>query len=523
MSKAVKKYLVLLLVLITVSAVFFLFAQRKEGFFIDEIYTYGLSNSYYAPFVTDLKDGDMRDRIFTREELLEYLTVGDDDALAFGSVAYNQGRDVHPPLYYWFFNLASSLTPHIFSVWTGLILNYIFLLLALVTLWKLAEILFDSISVSACAVLLYGLSVMAMSTALIIRMYMLLTLEGLVLCLLIALLIKKKAWWQYPAVAVTVLAGMLTQYYFVFFAFFLCLSYVIYALAHKQYKSMLVFSGCALGGVLGLLIVFPAFLTQVSADVLVSGGSAIDNLKATSQYASRLLFSVKDSAHRMKGMLYVSAAAVAALIILFGRVKAVIREKRFDFTSLYLIIPSFAAFVLIAIVSPVLELRYIYYLVPMLALAGALLIHMLETVLEDKKAVRIIIPVIVAAVSLWEARCLPPDWLFDEYSEYDAALLKHSDAQCVYIDDNYYSPIMYDMGQLLIFDDFLVTDDPASGEMLDYIGNSPETVVFIDISKDWASGYDSEEIIPKLKASTGYTNVTPLYSNGFSDVYLLSK
>lgn len=524
MSTRCKKILVLLLSLAVISSVFFLFAGRKEGFFIDDIYTYGLSNSYYAPFVTDLKDGDMTDKVFTREELTEYLTVGEDDAFAFDSVFYNQGRDVHPPLYYCFFHLLSSLLPpHVFSVWTGLLLNYVFLLLALLTLWKLSELLFDSVSVSACAILLYALSVMGLSTTLIIRMYTLLTLETLLLALLVTLLIKKKARWQYPAVALTILVGMLTQYYFVFFAFFLCLSYVIYALIHKEYKSMLIFSGCALAGVAGLLLVFPAFLTQVSADVLVSGGSAIDNLLDTSQYAARLAFYIKDSLHRMKGIAYTAAAAAVVLLILFGRVRTAVREKRLDFTAVYLILPAFAAFFLIALISPVLELRYVYCLIPMFALAAAGLLHMLETVLDGSRALRIALPILVAALSLWEARCLPPDWLFDEYSEYDALLLRHPDAQCVYIDDNYYSPIMFDMEQLLIFDDLLVTNDPASEAMLQYIGSAPETVVFIDISKDWASGYDSEKILPKLTESTGYTVITPLYSNGFSDVYLLSR
>ena len=100
MMKAVKKHAALLAVLVIISAACFLFAGRKEGMFIDEIYSYGLANSYYAPFVTDLKDGDMLDKVMTRQELVDYLSVGEGDGFAFGSVYYNQIRDVHPPLYY---------------------------------------------------------------------------------------------------------------------------------------------------------------------------------------------------------------------------------------------------------------------------------------------------------------------------------------------------------------------------------------------------------------------------------------
>lgn len=114
------------------------FSGRKEGLFIDEVYTYGLSNSYYAPFVDDLKDDDMIDKVITRQELLDYLTVDDSDKFSAGSVYYNQSQDVHPPLYYWLFNFASSLNCGNFSLWTGLVLDLVIYLLTLAALYLLA-------------------------------------------------------------------------------------------------------------------------------------------------------------------------------------------------------------------------------------------------------------------------------------------------------------------------------------------------------------------------------------------------
>ena len=57
LKKACSKYLALVLVLLLVSAVCLLFSSRKSGMFIDEIYTYALSNSDHAPFLIDLKNG----------------------------------------------------------------------------------------------------------------------------------------------------------------------------------------------------------------------------------------------------------------------------------------------------------------------------------------------------------------------------------------------------------------------------------------------------------------------------------
>ena len=58
MKDAVKKYWAVALMFLTVTAVCLLFGCRKSGMFIDEIYTYGLSNSSYAPYITDIKGGN---------------------------------------------------------------------------------------------------------------------------------------------------------------------------------------------------------------------------------------------------------------------------------------------------------------------------------------------------------------------------------------------------------------------------------------------------------------------------------
>lgn len=507
-----------------ISGVFFLFASRKRGMFIDEIYTFGLSNSYYAPYVTDLKDGDLTDKVLTRGELLDYLTVSEDDRFAAVSVYYNQTRDVHPPLYYWLFNLVYSFFPGLFSMWPALALNYIIYMLTLALLYKLALLLFESRLNGAVTVLLYGLSTIGLSTALMIRMYVLITLFTVLLAYLIARLMREKCARLYVLTALTIFAGLMTQYYFVFYAFFLCLSYDIYALIKKNYKDFFIFSASALAGALAILIAFPACLDQLFADALVSGGSALDNLKNFSQYFSRIGHFGIESLHRMRAIAILSAVfGVCALTGMKG-IKAAARCKRLRLTSLLFILPAIFAFALVAVISPVAEIRYIYNLVPMLTLISALLLHLAELGFEKRRTGRYGAAAafgVIAAVCLWEARTVPPDYLYPEYAEYDALLSEYAQDKCVYIDDNYFSPITYDMLQLLTFDDLLVTNNTASETMLDYINGADELIVFIDINREWASGYDAEAILDGLEESTGLSSAAPLYSNGFSAVYLL--
>ena len=524
MKTWIKKNNALILALVLISTVSFHFAGRKEGMFIDEIYSFGLANSYYAPYVTDLKDGDLIDKVMTRQELIDYLSVGNDDRFAAGSVYYNQTRDVHPPMYYWLLNFASSLNAGSFSMWTGLVLNYIIYMLTLIVLYKLALLLFGSRTNAVCAVLLYGLSTIGLSTMLMIRMYVLLTLWSVLLSYLIALLMRDKRTVLYPLIGVTVFAGLMTQYYFVFYAFFVCLAYDIRAAVKRDWRGFVMFSLAALCGAVCLLPAFPACLNQLFADALVSGGNAVDNLKSIGQYAERLNIFRADSLHRMKAIVYTALVLAAAALICCRRVANAAREGAVRWDALIFIIPAVVSFLLVAVISPVSEIRYIYNLVPMLVLAVSLLGHLAALALpelREKKYARVAALLAVAALCLLEARSVAPDYLYDEYSDYDELLQAHSSAPCVYMDDNYFSPITFDMLQLLNFDDFLVTNDTSSDAMLAYIGAAPETVVFIDISRQWASGYDPDEVIAGLEASTGYTEADELYSNGFSAVYLL--
>lgn len=525
MKSGVKKYGALMLALVIICAVCVMFCSRKEGMFIDEIYSYGLANSYYAPYVTNLKMGDMIDTVFTREELVDYLAVVDDDWFAVGSVYYNQTMDVHPPLYYWLLNFASSLCAGHFSMWTGLVLNLIIYIATLILLYKLVLLLFDSRLNAVSAVLMYGLSVIGLSTMLMIRMYMLLTMFTVLLAYLIALLMRTKRLALCPAIGVTIFCGLMTQYYYVFYAFFVCGAYVIYALTKKEWRALFAFAGCALTGALCLLLAFPACLDQLFADALVSGGNAVENLKSVWQYAERLNIFIEESLHRMKGIVYTALILAVVCVVGARKIASAWKNTAHRLDCLVLALPAAVSFVVVAIISPVSEIRYIYNIVPMLVVFVCLILHLAESAISaaDNEKVKLAVGVAVALISLWQAKCLAPDYLFDEYSDYDALLSAHSDAPCVYMDDNYFSPITFDMLQLMCFDDFLVTNDTASETMLDYIGNAEETIVFIDISKQWASGYDDAQVVGELKQSTGYTNSEKLYSNGFSAVYLLSR
>ena len=515
----------LALVLCMTCAVCLLFSTRKQGMFIDEIYTYGLSNSSYRPFLcgTD-KYGRIEHSVVTREELLDYVSISGDEGFDFGSVYFNQVHDVHPPLYYWLFNIVSTLARDSFTKWIGLALDGALYLLAVGLLWVLVRKLGGGPYTGAAVAVLYGLSVIGLSTMIMIRMYVLMTLLTVLLMVLVAELMREFRPRTCVLIGLTLLAGLLTQYYFVFYAFFLCAAYVLRALGKRQYRALAWFVPCALVGAASLLLVFPAALNHLFSGELVSGESAVDNLKSFAQYPARLRTFAAFLRHGLKAAIYTGGAAALALCLSLKR----LRGKNVNCDWLVLIVPAFLTFALVAVISPVDEARYIYNLIPALVLAVGFLLYLLERAFDGAKdlpRIEACVFLAVAALALWEARCAPPDYLYPEHADYNAALEERSADPCVFFAEPEWAfvPMTEDLIQLLRFPEVYVTDQASLEPMLDYVGGADEVVVYIDISKFWSSGYDADALLQRIREGTDYKRAEELFTTGLSTTYLISK
>ena len=115
----------------------FYWCRQKEGYYVDEEFTYSLSNSYYEPFLNFTSDyfNTWHDKSYFHNA----LTVQPGQRMDFASVAYNQGEDVHPPLYYYIIHFLSSLKTDFFSKWIGLAPNLVFFAITLVLTFLLAR------------------------------------------------------------------------------------------------------------------------------------------------------------------------------------------------------------------------------------------------------------------------------------------------------------------------------------------------------------------------------------------------
>lgn len=189
MRKLKKETFILILIMLATLATMIYYGTKKEGYHVDELYSYGLANSEYLPFMHfgesgyDVKDwmieygaGEslidlfrnlakdfkllkecdfrLKDSVIYQDYLtaqansadtrtttwvsgqdyIDYLAVSDSNTFNYASVYYNQRGDVHPPLYYILLHTVCSIFQGLFSKWFGLAVNFAALLL---TVWML--------------------------------------------------------------------------------------------------------------------------------------------------------------------------------------------------------------------------------------------------------------------------------------------------------------------------------------------------------------------------------------------------
>ena len=518
-NKKPLRHLPLLGCLLVILAISLHFCLWKSGMFIDEIYTYGLSNSSYMPFIGNGASDRIQEQTLTREDFFDYLAITDGEArFDAGSVYYNQVRDVHPPLYYWLLNFCSSLAEGHFSKWIGLIPDLIIYLGTLILLYALGLELFGSEWVAACMVLLYGLSQVGLSTMLMIRMYVLMGFFTVLMALLAAKELRTPSRKTELGIAFSIFLGLMTQYYFVFYAFFLCAATVLVLLSRREWKAAGFFALFAFAAVGLMLLCFPAVFTQMTGNRLGPQSDSLENLRNLSAWPGRLRYYFG----QIRAGLPVAVGAALATAVLFA-VSALFRHdlrvSRSDWRFLVLLLPVIPTVFVPALISPVLEGRYIYNVMPICVLAPGFFLALYGRYADIRRwcAVCAVLAVV------WSLRSVP-DYIYEEHREYNALVQAHADSPCVYV-TGYYAAPTQDMLQLIAFEDVYVTEDPASDGLAAYLEGKAdeECVVYIDVDSMWGSGFDSGEVLEDFFRETDYSAAEPLYRYALSDTYLLTK
>ncbi len=265
-TMSTKKATVLLFVIIVSQLfIFTLYSIEKNGFHIDEMWSYALSNSFDEPFFYTkgyLDDNnDMQyNHWMSGRRFFEYITVQPGEQFAYSKVYYNQSQDVHPPLYYFILHTVSSFFPNQFSKWFGIGINMVIFVLCQIILYALSVMVLNNKRQSLLVNILWGCSMAALNTVIFIRMYMLLTLFVVLSLYYHARLLRsdKKIDLQIIIfICITLFLGGLTHYYFIVFEFILACLVCLYLLLMSKIKLLLSYSIASLMTIGSIVALFP--------------------------------------------------------------------------------------------------------------------------------------------------------------------------------------------------------------------------------------------------------------------------
>lgn len=250
-----------------------IFVNEKKLYHCDEIYSYGLANGFYQPFIESENvysdDFQYVNKWFSGEVYKNYITVQEGQRFRYDSVWYNQSQDRHPPLFYTVLHTICSFFPDTFSFWFGFIPNLIYFAVTQIFLYKLARNILKSRYLALLFCLFWGFTSAAVNNTLFIRMYCMLTMWTVILMYLHSKMYvtKEKDLLKQliPIIIVTALGG-LTQYLFYIVAFIIAVCFCLRYLFQKRFKIFFAYGFSMLGGVLIAFAVFPASIGHMFSE-----------------------------------------------------------------------------------------------------------------------------------------------------------------------------------------------------------------------------------------------------------------
>lgn len=414
----------MLLIGIMLAALFTMiyYGSKKEGYHVDEMYSYGLANSEYLPFLHfseggySVKDwmleygageslGDLfhnlakdykilkecgfrlKESVIYKDYLTaqansadtrttawvtgqyysDYLAVSKSNTFNYASVYYNQRGDVHPPLYYILLHMVCSLFQGVYSKWFALCINFAALLLTVWVLYRMTDRFLGGGPPAIAAVLAYALSCGIMTTAMYLRMYALLTLM-VVICSYVHLKLEADGFRMTrrsrAVMMLSTVGGFLTHYYFVIYVIVTAVVMAGWMASRKKWRELFGYAlTMAASAVIGLGV-WPFAIRHVFGGS--RGQQSLEILMGGSfhwiQTKVILIFLFRQL---YNGWWWIFAVSVLLLLLAFAFAKKGTRQVG---KALLLILPGSVYLVTVSQIAPYFVDRYFMCLFPFLCL-----------------------------------------------------------------------------------------------------------------------------------------------------------
>lgn len=499
-------------------ALMFYWMSKKEGFHEDEIFSYGSSNYIYNCMLK-ISENDKPIWI-TPQEASDYVTVSIDEIFNYVAPYANQAQDVHPPLFYFLVHLICSIFVGIFSKYFIFIINAIFFVGICIVIRKIFKLL-DKSYLTTPLILLYGLSVGAISTVLFLRMYTMLTFFCL-LYLYINLKILKNNFEISKKLAigliVTTILGFLTQYYFCIYAVLVFIIMLIKAITYNNKKLALkYFVNHVIAAVIGVLL-FTQSINHIFFSYRGVGG---DHVKDGLSNFFGLLFG-SYSLSLIVGIIILLLCLIYLVVKLINRIKNKTLNKDNLFLWLILIVPAILFVTIVSKLSPFIHLRYVMPIVPIF---GLFFILILDDVLKSTRFISktVIIYIIIVFATIPGMISNKPSGLYTGYNECLEVAEKHKDLHYVYVYDNTFTHLN-SVPEFMIYHKSIILN--SNNNEIDILKTDNELKLqdsFVLTIKTWLN---VDEILNKVLNATGFNHYEKLLNdnNKFeSKTFLISK
>lgn len=356
-------------------------ADQKQYLAPDELFSYVSANN------PDYIGTVPKDVWLDEAWYVDYASAQAEHTFEYSIPYHNQDQDVHPPLFYLFLHTASSIIPDEFSFLAGTAFNIVFFIGCTVVLYFLGKEVFGNRGCGLLTAFLFSISYAGLNTMVFVRMYMLMTLIVLLHALVYMKYMEKEEvpLKGYLFLGLTLVAGMLTQYYFVMIAFFFAVWYGVRFLYQKQYRKVGKFVATFAVSAVVSIALYPTMLHHIFSTG--RGVEARENFASSEGYFAKLktMWKLLDSQLFTNLFILIFFALLVLAVIYVIRTKSVHKQVLGKIGVILLACGGY--FLIVTKIAPYQIDRYLMPIYPLiyLVIVGAML-KLMEKVISVKAA-----------------------------------------------------------------------------------------------------------------------------------------
>ena len=511
---------------------------QKEGFHVDEIFSFVFANSYENPKF----DQGMYHTWFQPQFFSDMVRVSADHQFSYRTTYQNQTRDVHPPLFYFLLHTICSFFPENFSLWFGLIINIAFFVFCNYFIYLIGKDLFENQLFALLPSIIWGFSAGALSTVIFIRMYMLLTALVVITFYLHLLLIKNDA----PKSALILFflltfMGILTHYYFIIVVILMAINFGAILIIGKHWSQLFKYWATQTLAMFAGIIFYPSMLDHLFMSY--RGREAFNAIGMFPNYLKSIYsFYNLISEQQFSGNLtyFILLLLLLCFVIILRRFVmnknnglsiegAMLDDRKGEELSIFiflkdnykivtLLVTTILVFFILAIISPYLSTRYLFMIYPFVSILTIYFFtKSLELFTDNKSHILFLVLLIFMILNFLSLSNGNIDYLYSGYNDVISIADTYSDFPCVFITNRLWT-LRSNVFELAKFKETIFM--PAENmkplpEIKFFDKSSRGLILYID------NMLDRESILAYVTSSFGFNDYELLYTLDLNSAYLL--